>query len=147
MADSIIQELGERLRTQDNRITAHPLFIVQQRLRVWGVAEGWADGYEWSYDDGDSGAVDDDLARSLEAGWQKDRTEPRGYRRIGYQDLWEFVTACFSEQGCRDYIRVNGHNLREPRIYAESAHRNAEWIALRKFFLSQPAPETAGEEG
>jgi hypothetical protein len=60
---------------------------------------------------------------------------PDGVRRLGYIEVWEFVTGCLTEQGCKDYIACNGHNLREPRIYAYGAYRNAEFIALRKWLM------------
>jgi hypothetical protein len=34
------------------------------------------------------------------------------------------------------YIYLNGHNLRAPRIYVESAFRNAEWQALRALCIA-----------
>lgn len=53
-----------------------------------------------------------------------------------YVDQWEFVTVCFTEQACEDYIASNGHNLNEPRIYAASAYGNREMIAIREMLKS-----------
>jgi hypothetical protein len=119
--------IGENIRTQDNRITAHPVFVVQQKRRVWGVSSDYTDSFAY---------VDSDGGVHQKAG--------RGRNRVGYLDHWEFVTACFTEKGCQDYLRINGHNLKEPRIYVESAHRNAEWQLIRAALAataSIPLPE------
>jgi len=101
-----VEQISELVRTQDNRATSDPIFIVQQKRRIWGMDGHYSDDYEWI--DGD---------------------------RVYYVDMWEFVTACFTEQGCKDYIAANGHNLNEPRIYAASAYRNREMIAIRKLLV------------
>lgn len=114
-----IAALIERLHTQDNRITDNPLFAVQQRRRVYGVDEERRDGVEADADG----------------------------MPCGYVDRWEFVTGCMTEQGCKDFIRVNGHNLNEPRIYAYGSYRNAEFIALRKWLMSLRQSDTARAAG
>ncbi len=126
-----IRAVGERVRTQDNLATAHPVFVVQQRERHGGVADGYADAYEWyNRDEGEvaSEAQSVTLSKMQYRGWATGAWE-----HIGYRDHWTFVVACFTEQGCKDYIAANGHNLRDPRIYVESGYRNAEWIAMRAF--------------
>lgn len=127
-----IKAIGERLRTQDNRATSHPLFVVQQRRRIYGIHPNWTDDTCW-LNEGEVGA---DEAAKLEVEWRESRLEPEGYTRTGYIDTWVFVTACLTEGGAKDYIRLNGHNLREPRIYADSAYRNREMIALRGFLAA-----------
>ena len=63
--------------------------------------------------------------------------EPQDWTRTGYQDTWHFVTACFTEAGCNDYIRLNGHNHRgKLRTYAASSYRNEEWRTVRSFLMS-----------
>jgi hypothetical protein len=47
-----------------------------------------------------------------------------------------FVTTCFTEAGCNDYIRLNGHNHRgKLRVYADSSYRNEEFRAVRAFLM------------
>ncbi len=43
------------------------------------------------------------------------------------------ATCCFTEQGCKDYLAANGHNLRLPFIYVKSGFRNAEYIGIRNW--------------
>jgi hypothetical protein len=113
-----IVAIAERLHTQDNRITDNPLFAVQQMRRVYGVDADYRDGFVWVDYDGE-------LCE-----------ESPSARKVGYVDRWEFITGCLTEQGCKDYIKANGHNLHEPRIYAYGSYRNAEFIALRKWLMS-----------
>ena len=74
--------------------------------------------------------ADDEGREELEE-LDKDGSVPSGWERSYYRDRWEFVTACFTEQGCKDYIAANGHNLTEPRIYAYGSYRNNEFRAVR----------------
>ncbi|MCG8435327.1 MAG: hypothetical protein MJA83_14990, partial [Gammaproteobacteria bacterium] len=144
MWTSFRTRLAHLLATQDNRITAHPVFVVQQRRRIYGLDTDYSDNLVWLDDANDCAEIHGELADKLEADYQLTMEEPMDYHRTGYLDMWEFVTACFTEQGCRDYIDANGHNLNEPRIYVESAHRNREWQRLREMLSQKPAE--LGEE-
>lgn len=127
--------IAERLHTQDNRITQDPLFAVQQKRRIYGVDHDYCDNAEW--------VVDGET-------WKPDfdgEAPPDGARKVGYIDKWEFVTGCLTEQGCKDFIACNGHNLHKPRIYAYGSYRNAEFIALRKWLMSLPLPSAPSTEG
>lgn len=133
--DALIQ-IGTLIRTQDNRITNQPIFIVQQKVIDWGYGSEYAEDYKWiDNSDGEYPEADEELAAELEemvgygdvtAGWEK----------VYYKERWEFVTACFTEQGCKDYIEINGHNLNETRIYAEGSYRNNEYRAVREAILA-----------
>jgi len=125
--------IGEKLRVQDNRATSHPIFVVQQRLRIYGFDPTYGDRIAWLDDEKE---VKGSLALSLEAGYEKNHHEPDGYTRTAYRDEYEFVTACLTEAAADAFIEANRHNLCDPRVYAASGYRNSEWIAVRKFFLS-----------
>lgn len=128
-----IAEIGRLIATQDNRATAAPIFAVQERRRYYGVEEGWAEGVVWFRSEG--GDAEGAKAARLEAGYRATGTVPEEWNRTGYVDVWEFVTACFTEQGCAEYIRANGHNLTDPRIYAYASYRNHEWQTVRDHLL------------
>jgi hypothetical protein len=49
---------------------------------------------------------------------------------------WQNVQPFFTKDAADHYIYLNGHNLRAPRIYVESAFRNAEWQALRALCIA-----------
>lgn len=131
-----LANLGHLLRTQDNRITAHPMFAVQQKVIDYGYDEEYGDVYEWINPAEDFREADP--VEHTELDRKDDNCEPIGsWRKLYYKERWEFVTACFTEKGCKDYIKANGYNLKEPRIYVYSGYRNQEWIYLREAMQAQ----------
>lgn len=126
-----IKTIADNIREQDTRGTFEPLFVVQQKVRTWGVDLAWTDTYEWiDADDWELRPTPQqrsDLERSGSIG--DDR-----WHKVGYKDRWEFVTACLTELGCEEFIRAHGHNLNEPRIDCVSLHGNEEMIAVRDMF-------------
>jgi hypothetical protein len=129
-----IAAIIELLHTQDNRITSHPLFAVQQKRQVAGLEDGYEESHEWINEDCEAIRDAEEIA-NLEAAYREGAETP-GARRIGVAWHWEFVTGCMTEQGCKDFLACNGHNLNEPRIYAYSGYRNAEFIAVREWLMS-----------
>jgi hypothetical protein len=130
-------QIGELLRTQDNRITDQPLFLVQQKQTY--VTE---DGYNesrmvWVNEDGREAG--EETARRFDSKYSGTGRRPKGWRHLAVFDVWEFVTGCFTEQGCMEYIARNGHNLKEPRIYAEGSFRNLEYQIVRNWLKALPA--------
>jgi len=127
--------IRRRLRTQDNRMTADPVFCVQQRRRIYigdgELCSGEDDhsGHDWM--DKEWEPVDRKLARRLDR-IERDGGDTSNYTKNYYIEIWAFVTACFTELGAKEYLRVNGHNLNHPRIYVESGWRNQEWIDVRE---------------
>lgn len=125
-----LEQIGHDIRTQDNRATALPIFVVQQKRRVYGMDPAYADDHEIVWVDCDGEAQADEI-EALEAEYKETGDEPDGWTRTSYIDIWEFVTCCFTEAGCNDYIAANRHNLKEPRVYADSGYRNREWETVR----------------
>jgi len=123
--------ISSNLHTQDNRITANPIFLVQQKHRVYGLEE--SDQYIWIDPSGEEVDDPDEIA-------QLDFKDEGGdldgdYRKSYYRDEYVFVQPFFTEHGAQAYIKVNGHNLREPRIYVEGGYRNAEWELVRTHLM------------
>ncbi|HFR0062982.1 TPA: ead/Ea22-like family protein, partial [Klebsiella pneumoniae] len=112
--------IGDLIRTQDNRITDQPMFVVFQKREIIGSDEHSPSRICWVWDGEE---VSELRAKRLEALYQDGRNT-RGYDRYAMQEVDEFVTACFTEHGCKDYLRQNGHNLRLPYIYACGSFRN-----------------------
>ena len=111
--------IGELLRTQDNRCTSNPMFCVQEKRRVLGMDPRWTDNEIWVGEEGETSP-----------------TARRGFTRTGYRDEWHTVMVAFTEDGCKEYLRQNGHNLRTPRIYVESFNRFPEMIAIREWLMA-----------
>lgn len=114
-------ELANEVLRQDNTATSHPIFVVYQKERVYGVGRQYTDHFCW---------IDPDSPESISD------TPRKGWHKVGYLDHTRFCTAAFTRVGAEAYIRCNGHNLNRPFIYVESGFRNQEWQSLRSLMLS-----------
>jgi len=120
--------IGERLRTQDNRATDHPMFSAQEKRREYGYDGDYASDYIWvAYDD--AGELSE-----VAAGTQ-------GARQVYYKEVWHTVMIAFTEKACEDYLRQNRHHFGETRIYGHTLYRNHEMIAIRAWLMSAEPPE------
>jgi len=121
-----LKQIGELIRTQDNRITEAPMFCVQQKRRIVGMDAGYSDKTVW--------------VNSSSGETEESETEPENnngdWEEFGVFEYWEDEMVSFTEEGCKEYLRLNGHNLKEPRIYAKSFYRCPEMLEIRKFLMS-----------
>ena len=118
-----LRPIAERLRTQDGRATADPMFAVQEERKEYGYDSDYAEDSVWvAYDD--AGEYSEVAAGTL------------GARQVYYKEVWHTVTVAFTEAACAAYIRQNKHNLGETRIYAHSLYRNYEMIDIRAWLMS-----------
>lgn len=142
---SALAAIGERLRTQDNRCTAHPAFQVRGLRRIYGMDLDYADEPVWI----------DNGSDCIEVDPPEDPENPGDFIiKTGYQDHWEIIMVAFSEQACLDYIKHNGHRhgvYRELEVYADSFYRCPEMLAIREALMalpgeSAPPPEPPTDE-
>lgn len=118
--------IGNRLLTQDNRITKNPMFCVQEKRRLVGLDSAYAERRCW-YDSANDYTIYDD-----DDGFMGPPTG-KEWDEFGYIDQWFTVMVAFTEVGCEEYLRLNGHNHRgETRIYVESFNRCPEMILIRE---------------
>jgi hypothetical protein len=130
-----LEAIGQRVREQDNRATANPIFAVQKKRRIYGLDTDYAeDDIVWLHCDGLE--ADAEKRAVLEKAHDEGGEVPPEWRRTAYLDIWEFVSAFFTEAGAQRYIDENSHNLGTSRIYAESGHRNKEWAAVRAHLVA-----------
>ena len=125
------EEMKHHIHTQDNDSTAEPIFIVQQRQRIYGFDHDYSDNTVWLDGWNDCAEIEGDKKNKLEEEYQKTLTVPDGYYRTCYLDQWEFVQPFFTRVGAERFIESNRHNLTNPRIYVDSGHRNHEWKSIR----------------
>ncbi|MEI7174799.1 hypothetical protein [Pectobacterium carotovorum] len=121
--------IGNNINTQDNRITDQPMFVVFQKREIIGSDEHSPSRIVWVWDGEE---VSELRAKRLEALYHDGR-DTRSFDRYAMQEIDEFVTACFTEQGCEDYLSLNGHNLRQPYIFACGSFRNNEYQTVRNW--------------
>ena len=107
MTPQDLENIAHEIKTQDNRITADPLFCVFEKERIYGLAPDYSDTWEWC----NSGQ----------------RCE-----KVYYVERDRFVNAHFTEKAANEHIIINGHNLKEPFIYVTSLYRCGEMIEIRK---------------
>jgi len=131
-----LNKIGELIKTQDNRITANPIFVVEKLVRDWGYDSAYRDEYKWLDHENEGCEADEIETAELDELYKLG--EGKGsWEKCYYGDRWEFVTACFTEQGCKDYLNLNGHNLGKTRIYAHGSYRNNEWQTVRNALINQ----------
>ena len=136
--------IGENIRTQDNRITSEPMFCVYQKREIVVDSDYDYDRIVWVDEDGNE--ANKRQSRRLELLHENFREPPEKWRRVAVKDIDEFVTCCFTEQGCKDYLAANGHNLRLPFIYVKNGFRNAEYIGIRNWLAGIRIKGDAGEQ-
>ena len=145
----VIADMATVIRSQDNRCTAEPVYVVQQRRRLVGFDPIYTDTDHVWISDGDvvsaetRAAMLQDFLKEREEG-DKDLDveddeavdEALGLDKTAYVDQWEPVQSFFTERGADAYIQANRHNLKEPRVYVDSAYRNPEWQAIRRYLMA-----------
>lgn len=133
---ALVSSLGlisERLKTQDNRLTAEPMFCLQILCRDIGYDASYSDKVCWVNSEQDEIIYDDD----------PDFKEPEGdgWDEFGYVDRWETVMVAFTEGGLNEYMACDGHNVKrrafreQTRIFVESFYRCHEMIGIRKALM------------
>lgn len=141
-AARLLADLEQRLTTQDNRATAWPLYVVEEQERIYGLDHDYADGsdgYIWQYTDDWEYSHETDadlLAEHPDETWHDlsawstvavETKDGQRYEKIYYVTRWKFVCAHLTEDAANEYVRLNRHNLNNPRIYVTSQHRCYEW--------------------
>ncbi len=131
-----LREIARRLLAQDNRMTDQPIFAVLEKQEMVTLDTHDHDRLVWvNVESGDHEEASPQKARALDKKVDQGDETP-GWERYAVKEIDQFVTACFTEQGCKDYLATNGHNLRKPYIYAFGSHRNAEWRHILGFLKS-----------
>ncbi len=67
-----LAQIGERLRTQDNRCTSNPMFCVQEKRREYGFDSRWTDNHVWINTSGGD--------------FEISKRAKKGYEKTGYKD-------------------------------------------------------------
>ena len=137
MTTEELDELRLRLLTQDNRMTAHPIFVVFEKRRICGLDSDYSDDYFWRTSDGVDVADAEEAAALDLIRWPNEKMiNGVMFEKVYYLEVNRFVTVCFTQKGAEAYLSNNGHNLRNPFIYVDSLYRNREMIELRNHLMA-----------
>lgn len=155
-------EMAEQIRTQNNRMTADPIFCVCYDKKL-PTDEDHADGHEWF--DGESSEVigDDESLIPYLKEYHHEFIEqfccdegidiedltvddfewvdlPGDIRKVFYLKEKAFVKASLTEVGAQQFIDRKQHDYPPLYIYAESMCFQNQMIELRNWLLSLPQP-------
>lgn len=137
MTPEQLAALREELRTQDNACTEHPLYVVYDKQRIYGLDSDHAEHYCWLYPDrgdGRSEVTDSELVarlNHLDSLGQEPEIAGVQYALMGYLDVDRFITACLTRKAAERYIVEYSHRLHKPFVYVDTLYGNDEMIALR----------------
>lgn len=126
---------GKMISTQDGRCTADPLFCVFEKSEVVANDEYDHDRIVWVDAELDNDEVTETKRQRLELLHDDGRDINERYQRLAIKEVDKFVTACLTEQGCKDFLAIQGHNLRKPFTYVTSLFRNEEMKQLRSMMM------------
>ncbi len=128
------KNLIHEINTQDNRITASPfLYVIMETKREYGIEEDYGEhGFEWICN-GETCHWDTIVEQiqekndNYELEVTEDMAEEEDYYKCYYRQTEKIShNFFFTEKACKEHIRVNGHNLRNPQDYVIHAFRNPE---------------------
>lgn len=132
-------EIGENLLTQDNRLTDKPIFVVQEATEIYADGEilGPCEHDRGAWFDGEGNGAEGRRLLALEARYERDHTtEWKGWRRCTVGTIYTTKQPFFTEAAAKQYLKINGHNIRRPRIYADGSYRNAEFQLIRSLLMA-----------
>lgn len=130
------KELKERISKNDNRCTASPyLLLLREKTEVVVHEDFYYNGQKWvEYLTGDyltnekREALVSDL---LEYGYDKSEIEKKGsIEEYFYREVNETINVFLTDEGYRDHLEANGHNIRKHDTFGVHAFRNKEIASL-----------------
>lgn len=136
-----LRNLKSNLNTQDNRSTADPIWLMQEKTQHI-IPEGFSDESEFVENlSGDHCTYDTWYGAAkglLESGYSKEdiRNDTSAIEEFYFVYEWHTVQTFFTEDAAKAYIARNGHNHNELRIYVGGLYRNAELMRLRNILMN-----------
>lgn len=119
-----LRDIATQVATQDNLATEGPIYLVQQRRRIYGMDPDYSDNMVW---------IDEE---NNEITAKEARAAGDAATHTAYLDIWETVQPFFTMAGAKAYIEANRHRMTDPRVYVDGSYRNVEWKAMRALLLA-----------
>jgi hypothetical protein len=143
MTPEALTALADKMRTQDNACTAHPLFVVYNEKKLYGMDDEFAEDYDWiDQTSGDYTVADDRKRKALERYENYFGREPESWAKRYYIKRDEFVTCAFTLDAANDFIKRKHYDYARLHVYVESMWRMPEMIAIEEHLLSHATPRT-----
>ncbi len=140
MATSLapLAHIQQELRTQDNACTAHPLYVVFNKRRIYGMDPEFGDDHHYEWIDNFSGDFTQADERKKLACDRYERMygqNPKKWDKRYYVEVDEFVTCFFTLEAAQLFIvkRRGGYN--HLHVYVDSLYRNQEMQDIRNALL------------
>nr|WP_321523316.1 hypothetical protein [uncultured Macellibacteroides sp.] len=146
-----LENLSKEIKSQDNRATASPYFFQVQEDKEIGVPEGCGEEV-WISDGGTILRTEDEVKEAVfewkdwtignesdEKNYKQldsfdiDSIMQENYRQVNIDVTQEYSNCFLTYKAYEEHIRVNGHNLRNPKSFLFHAYRNTEMEMLFKF--------------
>jgi len=115
-----LKSIAYEINTQDNRITADPLFCVFEKERIYGMDLNHSDYYVWLDDNNEEITIEELLTEYGLTEEQAEYSNEFDLQKVYYIDRKRFINAHFTEKAANEYICSNKHNLNHPFIYVTS---------------------------
>jgi hypothetical protein len=131
-----LKEIQQELKTQDNRFTCDPIFLVEEQQRVYGMDSAYVDNYVW-YDAENHCEADEEESQKLEKQDEEGVETDYAWEKYYYFDQWKTVQFFFTEKAAQEYIDGQSHrHSGKLRIYVDSLYRNHEMKMIRDYILN-----------
>jgi hypothetical protein len=158
MSDHLIDAIKEtriqEIKDEKNACTYPPLYVVYditetvcehntdytQATTLFGIDDKYIrpllDGEgEFIEAEGDTDKWDEEIEHTPEG--EEDALTYRSVLKMSHHD--RFVTVCFTREAAEQFIKLERHNLKDPRIYVHGIpRRNVQLVELGKLFGDKP---------
>lgn len=143
---------SNKMKEQDNRITASPYIFQVQETRMIPTFEGGSDKTVWWSSEYEIELRTDEEIRSFLYDYTEETednidtlssdglndfiSEYKDFKLFYETENRTLSNVFFTEDSCEEHIKINGHNLHRPRSYVSHCYRNKEIETIQNFILS-----------
>ncbi|MGE0973191.1 hypothetical protein ACQFN5_28675 (plasmid) [Klebsiella sp. WOUb02] len=124
-------DISHRLRIQSSQKVSDPLYCVYEQLEIIVDADYEYDRITWI--DDQHREAKESQAFQLSQNYKAGKLDNDKWHRVALKEIDVFVTCCFTEHGCKDFIALNRQKLRKPFIQAKSGLYNVEYQTVRNW--------------
>jgi hypothetical protein len=137
MTPQALTTIADKMRSQDNACTAHPLFVVYNERKIYGMDSEFCEDYDWiDQEGGDYTVADARKIMVLERYQRHFGSEPEAWAKRYYIKRDEFVTCAFTLDAANEFIKRKHYDYDRLHVYVESMYRMPEMIAIQEHLLS-----------